>query len=99
ACSAGRGANVAPASRYGLVHAAICDHWAISFRVYGLGRERWRLNPSLVCIYCEDVNYRRENGPMAIEDLPAAGHGISRWWRVFGGVSMNLALGTLYAWS
>jgi OFA family oxalate/formate antiporter-like MFS transporter len=36
---------------------------------------------------------------MAIEDLPAAGHGISRWWRVFGGVSMNLALGTLYAWS
>ena len=25
--------------------------------------------------------------------------GISRWWRVFGGVSMNLALGTLYAWS
>src|SRR5712672_958933 len=25
--------------------------------------------------------------------------GISRWWRVAGGVSMNLALGTLYAWS
>jgi OFA family oxalate/formate antiporter-like MFS transporter len=25
--------------------------------------------------------------------------GISRWWRVVGGVSMNLALGTLYAWS
>ena len=25
--------------------------------------------------------------------------GISRWWRVFGGLSMNLALGTLYAWS
>jgi MFS transporter, OFA family, oxalate/formate antiporter len=24
---------------------------------------------------------------------------ISRWWRVLGGVSMNLALGTLYAWS
>jgi OFA family oxalate/formate antiporter-like MFS transporter len=24
---------------------------------------------------------------------------ISRWWRVAGGVSMNLALGTLYAWS
>jgi OFA family oxalate/formate antiporter-like MFS transporter len=36
---------------------------------------------------------------MAIEDLPAGGHGISRWWRVLGGVSMNLALGTLYAWS
>src|SRR5581483_565207 len=24
---------------------------------------------------------------------------INRWWRVFGGLSMNLALGTLYAWS
>ncbi len=26
-------------------------------------------------------------------------HGISRWWRVVGGLSMNLALGTLYGWS
>ncbi|MGA7300253.1 MAG: hypothetical protein WBX10_08095, partial [Candidatus Sulfotelmatobacter sp.] len=25
--------------------------------------------------------------------------GISRWWRVVGGVSMNMALGSLYAWS
>ncbi|HXI42747.1 MAG TPA: MFS transporter, partial [Bryobacteraceae bacterium] len=25
--------------------------------------------------------------------------GISRWWRVVGGLSMNLALGTLYGWS
>src|SRR5664279_1934272 len=25
--------------------------------------------------------------------------GISRWWQVVGGLSMNLALGTLYAWS
>src|ERR1700692_1885334 len=25
--------------------------------------------------------------------------GVSRWWRVIGGLSMNLALGTLYAWS
>jgi len=25
--------------------------------------------------------------------------GLSRWWRVVGGVSMNLALGSLYAWS
>src|SRR5271166_853261 len=25
--------------------------------------------------------------------------GISRWWRVVGGLLMNLALGTLYAWS
>jgi len=24
---------------------------------------------------------------------------INRWWRVLGGLSMNLALGTLYAWS
>lgn len=27
------------------------------------------------------------------------GPGINRWWRVVGGMSMNLALGTLYAWS
>src|SRR5581483_1220969 len=26
-------------------------------------------------------------------------NGISRWWRVVGGLLMNLALGTLYAWS
>ena len=25
--------------------------------------------------------------------------GLNRWWRVLGGLSMNLALGTLYAWS
>ena len=25
--------------------------------------------------------------------------GISRWWRLLGGLSMNIALGTLYAWS
>src|SRR5713226_4879428 len=29
----------------------------------------------------------------------AAEEHISRWWRVVGGLSMNLALGTLYAWS
>lgn len=28
-----------------------------------------------------------------------AGIGINRWWRVVGGLSMNLALGSLYAWS
>jgi len=28
-----------------------------------------------------------------------SGTHISRWWRVVGGMSMNLALGTLYAWS
>jgi OFA family oxalate/formate antiporter-like MFS transporter len=27
------------------------------------------------------------------------GTGTGRWWRLAGGVSMNLALGTLYAWS
>src|SRR5437762_12819294 len=26
-------------------------------------------------------------------------NGIGRWWRVAGGLSMNLALGTLYGWS
>jgi OFA family oxalate/formate antiporter-like MFS transporter len=25
--------------------------------------------------------------------------GLNRWWRVFGGLMMNIALGTLYAWS
>ena len=25
--------------------------------------------------------------------------GLNRWWRVFGGMMMNIALGTLYAWS
>src|SRR5271165_6604862 len=25
--------------------------------------------------------------------------GLNRWWRVVGGLSMNLALGSLYAWS
>ena len=24
---------------------------------------------------------------------------LNRWWRVVGGLSMNLALGTLYGWS
>ena len=30
--------------------------------------------------------------------MTAEGH-INRWWRVVGGLSMNLALGSLYAWS
>src|SRR5512147_2183393 len=30
---------------------------------------------------------------------PSQSTGISRWWRVVGGLSMNLALGSLYAWS
>jgi len=28
-----------------------------------------------------------------------SGTSVNRWWRVIGGMSMNLALGTLYAWS
>ncbi len=30
---------------------------------------------------------------------PVTEVGLNRWWRVVGGMSMNLALGTLYAWS
>ena len=33
-----------------------------------------------------------------LPDSATAG-GTSRWWRVVGGLSMNLALGSLYAWS
>jgi len=32
-------------------------------------------------------------------DIETGSTGLNRWWRVFGGLSMNLALGTLYAWS
>ncbi len=31
--------------------------------------------------------------------LSSNGNGINRWWRVVGGLSMNMALGTLYGWS
>ncbi|MGP0018411.1 MAG: OFA family MFS transporter [Candidatus Sulfotelmatobacter sp.] len=36
---------------------------------------------------------------MANANIESGSPGISRWWRVVGGMSMNLALGTLYAWS
>ena len=36
---------------------------------------------------------------MANANTESGNPGISRWWRVVGGMSMNLALGTLYAWS
>ncbi|MBZ5654487.1 MAG: OFA family MFS transporter [Acidobacteriia bacterium] len=36
---------------------------------------------------------------MANANVESGAPGISRWWRVVGGMSMNLALGTLYAWS
>ena len=32
-------------------------------------------------------------------DVQTPSEGMSRWWRVVGGILMNLALGTLYAWS
>ena len=36
---------------------------------------------------------------MANANVESGNPGISRWWRVVGGMSMNLALGSLYAWS
>lgn len=36
---------------------------------------------------------------MATSAQAAPTDGLSRWWRVVGGLSMNLALGSLYAWS
>lgn len=36
---------------------------------------------------------------MATVDTSGTYLGVSRWWRVVGGMMMNLALGTLYAWS
>ena len=36
---------------------------------------------------------------MANANIESGSPGISRWWRVVGGMSMNLALGSLYAWS
>jgi MFS transporter, OFA family, oxalate/formate antiporter len=36
---------------------------------------------------------------MATNVASTADEHISRWWRVVGGMSMNLALGSLYAWS
>ncbi len=34
-----------------------------------------------------------------IDSIEVGSTGLNRWWRVVGGLSMNLALGTLYAWS
>lgn len=36
---------------------------------------------------------------MATAAIPAAIPALNRWWRVVGGLAMNLALGSLYAWS
>lgn len=38
----------------------------------------------------------RGSGSPAAQPAPSQ---LNRWWRVVGGLSMNLALGTLYAWS
>jgi len=35
----------------------------------------------------------------AVDSIEVGSTGLNRWWRVVGGMSMNLALGTLYAWS
>jgi len=35
----------------------------------------------------------------APESIEIGSPGLNRWWRVVGGLMMNLALGTLYAWS
>src|SRR5512132_547754 len=37
--------------------------------------------------------------PAAAVATPIASVEVSRWWRVVGGLLMNLALGSLYAWS
>ncbi len=37
--------------------------------------------------------------PLVTTDLISKAPTINRWWRVVGGLSMNLALGSLYAWS
>src|SRR5712675_2493585 len=55
-------------------------------------------------IYCDERKRAERKasmatGPVATKEIQTAEPGISRWWRVVGGVSMNLALGTLYAWS
>ncbi len=34
-----------------------------------------------------------------VEIVEIGSTGLNRWWRVFGGLMMNIALGTLYAWS
>src|SRR3974377_113919 len=34
-----------------------------------------------------------------VDSIEVGSTGLNRWWRVFGGLLMNIALGTLYAWS
>src|SRR6202166_3774844 len=39
------------------------------------------------------------NSPIHVDSQTERQAGINRWWRVVGGLFMNMALGTLYAWS
>src|SRR5271166_5976383 len=34
-----------------------------------------------------------------VDSIEVGSTGLNRWWRVVGGLLMNIALGTLYAWS
>jgi len=34
-----------------------------------------------------------------VDSIEVGSTGLNRWWRVIGGLMMNIALGTLYAWS
>jgi MFS transporter, OFA family, oxalate/formate antiporter len=38
-------------------------------------------------------------GKQATDSIEIGSTGLNRWWRVFGGLMMNIALGSLYAWS
>ncbi len=38
-------------------------------------------------------------GAATVNSIEVGSTGLNRWWRVIGGLSMNLALGSLYAWS
>ena len=35
----------------------------------------------------------------SVQSVEIGSTGLNRWWRVIGGMMMNIALGTLYAWS
>ncbi len=41
----------------------------------------------------------RATATRSTDSLEVGSTGLNRWWRVIGGLLMNIALGTLYAWS
>src|SRR5689334_22597779 len=56
----------------------------------------------MATFYCDEppnAKTGRPESPTISRMQPNESNGIGRWWRVVGGLSMNLALGTLYAWS